>query len=233
MNFLIKVLTVVIVLVVSKVVYTKYDTLTTQEYSTYKISDLPAYSVNQNFEPNEGASLVSLRNSKGQIFCSGAVISDDYVLTAGHCLMNHDSFIPGISTEEITIVDAFDRIISTGAAAAALNQRADVGLVKGNFKQFTKSRIMLQAMMLAQFIGAAVNCGFPRGEGAACFVTGQFTTHGDALLAPGLMFFGMSGGPVYNIVTETIFAVNTAVSDGIIVSPIVGLFAMFEIKVTN
>lgn len=233
MKLIIKV--VVALLLVQAVSYSAvvaYDNLK-QERNTYTIKDLPDYNVNQDFTDKGPSPVVELKNAEGQTFCSGTVISDDYVLTAAHCLMDHDSLIPGINKNTITIRDSRELAISSGVAAG-LNQRSDVGLVKGDFRAFTKAKIMIRAYQLPQFTGPTLSCGFPRGETLSCFPVGPLSLYYDATSAPGIMFFGMSGGPVIDVPTMTVIAVNTAVANGVgIYSPIVGLFDMFQIKIVS
>lgn len=229
MNFLIKVLTVLLVVTTSHCAYKKYTEFSESELNTYVIDNLPDYDTTQ-ITVGTGSPLVSIRNGKGHISCSGTVITDDYILTAAHCLMDHDSFSPGLSKDEIYIMDATEVNTSSGRAAA-LNQRSDVALIKGNFKQFAKAKLMLKAQDLLEMQGPFVTCGFPRGEKATCLPAANFRLYGDFLLGSGLMFFCMSGGPAVDMSTGTVFAVNSAVTDGIIVAPVVGLFQMFNIKV--
>lgn len=232
MNFLVKVLTVLVVLTIAKCSYTQYTKFTEQEMNTYRKDNLPDYDAAQDFDtPRKGSPLVSLNGEHGA-FCSGTVISDDYVLTAAHCLMDHESFFPGLRKEEIIIIDSLGATKSIGYAVG-LNQRSDVALIQGDFKEFNRAKILLKAGLLVTLSGPYVTCGFPRGEGSSCFQTGNFVLYGDFLAAHGYMFFGMSGGPVVDMPTGTVFAVNSAVGEGIIVAPVIGIFSMLGIKVIN
>lgn len=189
--------------------------------------DLPAYNVSQDLTQNEFPTLVRL-SKDGQFFCSGSVISDDYVLTAAHCLVDENGEM--LDTEfNIESIDQVNKVVVT---AAGVNQRADYGLVKGDFKRYTKMTINMDP---GTGIGDSIYiaCGFPWGSSDICYPLGsQFQTYYDGFATTGRLYAGMSGGPVVDINRMTIIAVNSAVAEGyVIVMPTVGLFETLGIKV--
>lgn len=201
------------------------------EKMIYTTKDMPSYSEDQDFSKKQYSPLVRLESKSGEFFCSGTVISDDYVLTAAHCLMDHGAFFPGMTTADIH-VRGDGQLIPNTAKAAALNQRADYALIKGDFRLYTKGKILLHPLDLVRVSPLVVTCGFPWGAEATCYQARGLTIYFEHLIGGGPMFPGMSGGPVVDVMTGVIFAVNSAVTGGaIIVSSVVGLFETLNVTV--
>lgn len=201
----------------------------------YNNGPMPDFNENQDYTDKQFISLVRLETADGKFFCSGAVISDDYVLTAAHCLMDN-SLVPGINKKVIlikSIVNPDGSQKQVKALAAGLNNRADYGLVKGNFKEFTKVKILVKPNMFRELVGPMVTCGFPWGAEDICYATGEgFSIYYEHFITHGRLYPGMSGGPVLDLATKNVFAINTAVADGgIILSPLIGLFETLGVRV--
>lgn len=198
---------------------------------------LPAFSSVQDYSDNTYASLIRLETKDGQFFCSGTVISDDYVLTAAHCLMRGTLF-KSMTKDEINVVsinnrDGIKRTTVVHAAAVAANVIADYALIKGDFKKFTKTRILVKPNSIHEISGRLVTCGFPWGAEGACYATGdKLYTYFEVFKTAGHLYPGMSGGPVVDSGTKAIFAVNTGATDGfIVISPLIGLFETLGVQV--
>jgi hypothetical protein len=203
---------------------------------------LPSFTRTQDLTPRTFDAAVRLESPTHGFFCSGTVISDDYVLTAAHCLINLDPLAGhvGIRKAPVSVVGiayADNHKESVKAFAAAVNNRADYALVKGDFRDFTKARIITnpnQLIPALQASSAVMTCGFPWGAPFACYPVGRLEVFFEHLAGPGLMYPGMSGGPVVGVteVGPLILAVNTAVGSGfVVVSTLVGLFETLGVEV--
>lgn len=194
-----------------------------------KQDNLPVFHTKQDYSQNTYPGLVRL-SKDGQFFCSGAVISDDYVLTAAHCLVDEN----GQMLDEEFDVLSLDGSNKVKVTAAGINQRADYALVKGSFKQYTKTEINLDPG-LPMGDSAYIACGFPWDSSDICyFLDSKFVTYYDGFATGGRLYAGMSGGPVVDLNRVMIVAVNSAVGDGyVIIMPLIGLFETLGVKVVK
>lgn len=205
------------------------------------IKDLPTFNKHQDLTNGKNfASIVRLENTDGQFFCSGSVISNDYVLTAAHCLSDKNGHLRKAKINVVGVPSKEDvgwDKITIVAQAASRNTRADYALVKGNFTEFNKMKIETNPLSSPLdgrvLVGPVITCGSPWGAyPGVCYeamppvqmVYGQLAMRGS-------LYPGMSGGPVIDVGRDvTQFAVNTAVGEGyIVVSPLIGLFETLEV----
>jgi hypothetical protein len=172
------------------------------------------------FEPMPIVKLYDFETER--FVCSGTVISDNRLLTAGHCIGDKDS--------KFIIKNAVDKrlgIVATVEVYAAAFQ-IDAAILNGNFTQI-KHAIMLDntdAVLSQLMLGQEplMVCGYPWGGEIFCMpfrTTGidYFQIVGSAIGYP-----GMSGGPIFNMLTGEILGVLDRVMPypgGIAITPTV------------
>lgn len=207
-----------------------------------RIKDLPAFSLSQDYAAeNEFEALVRLESAETtfedqQFVCSGTIISDDYMLTAAHCV---GGTVGKLSKEKLLVISMANQLgetLTVEAVAASMNGRADYAVVKGDFRRFKKLRIlpnMEHAMAKVFAIPRLLTCGFPWGAEDACYTAEGSQPYFEGIAMRGLLYPGMSGGPVIDPESKIVVAVNSAMAPGgaIVISPLVGIFQTLHIKV--
>jgi S1-C subfamily serine protease len=199
--------------------------------TSYSTSDTnPSFIPPENYnQDHQHEALIRLHDSDGKFFCSGFVISDQYAVTAGHCV---DSDF-GRLRQFIKIYNSVKMDTYVVASGAASNRRGDTGLIKGNFKEFDKLRLIIRPQDLYATISKAKKVyalGFPYG---ADYLISEINPKGLEnfhMAGAGVLLPGMSGGP---LVTEEgiVIGINSYVSgDHSAFSSLIGLLDSLEIK---
>ncbi len=208
---------------------------------TFFKTEQPQYThdfIYQQFDPTAKEKHSSLvRLERGYFFCSGVVVSDTMLITAAHCVSNNFMGMSVLTEETMTVKSdpAYNpnTIEVTGTAIKA-NGSADFAIVQGDFRQFRKAKVTTDVRMLFGLSEKIVACGFPYGAESVCYPmskpphrpgnrTFSFGRHG-------YLYPGMSGGPVLDRETNTVFAVNSAMAndDVAMLAPLIGLWRLLK-----
>ncbi len=203
------------------------------------IDNLPDFDLNS--APGYWGAMVRLFDPKNGTFCSGTVISDRYILTAAHCLTKDTWLRIGTlkSDNKFTVESSPDKYGNRGyslGSPVAVNILNDYGLIVGDFRGFRKLRLdSTPESVLKIDPKVTFTCGYPQASTGICYkMSGDTMFFGFMVMAHGMLFRGMSGGPVYNAATKEVVGVNSAVwNNYIVISPLVGLFESFNIRVVG
>lgn len=174
--------------------------------------------------------LVSLE--RGRTFCSATVVSHTLAITAAHCLVDETGLmvttIFGAIGEDI--FGSKSRPVEVRAVAAHVG--ADYAIIQGDFSGFSTVKVLDRPQsVLLLFDAPLLACGYPYNSTATCYPVGKpIVPFLGQLRSGGLMFPGMSGGPVIDISTNTLTAVNSRIGDGfVVISPVVGIFDNLDV----
>lgn len=201
-----------------------------------RLESLPPFIIRQDLTPKETETefpVIRLEDPVTGFFCSGTIISDKYLLTASHCLMQQDMF----GLRQMMRTKSLNVVSSTGlkvtGVAAAINQRADYALVIGSFESFRKLDVALTPKEVLEISPLIGTCGYPWGAGLFCSMAGpQIQLFYEFQITTGHLSPGSSGGACVDLMTNRVFAVNSAVTNGaIVIAPLIGLFETLGVEV--
>lgn len=166
-------------------------------------------------------------HQNGHFFCSGIVIAANYVLTAAHCVAD--------ASGTIEILTLQGESVTTSEHWSA-DERSDLAVIECDCSAFNAMEVdSTAATVLSNIPTKTVSspilaCGYPHGGGIFCSELTDLSPQYFSLHAHGYLYPGMSGGPVINMRTNRVFAVNTAVAEqGVLVSPLIELWTDLHI----
>jgi len=229
------------------------DMASSSRSSFEKIENLPTFvSADSENQPNDGLEFPIIRlhqlnpDEGSGFYCSAFVISNNYAVTAGHCIEGSG----GLSKKAIVIFnkDLVDTKVT--AKAAAINRRGDVGLIVGDFTKFRKIKIMINPQQYnnlaqgmtdqgpyatwVQKMGQPrfISCGYPYGDTMMCSGIKPVGLATFMIMGAGLVFPGMSGGPLIDQDFGVAIGVNSFATDGVNgFGSLISILASFQIEV--
>lgn len=163
--------------------------------------------------------------------CTGIVVGPRYAITAAHCI---DSNFFGVDASEVVVKSA-DLSISQSVKVVGVNRRLDYALLNGDFSKYIGMPV---AVHVADALNIVMNresklvaCGFPMGGQLLCAPFTFTDVNAFGYLGVSYLYPGMSGGPVIDMVTGVIVAVNTAQPDNLsFVSPLTEMWHAFGVE---
>ena len=149
--------------------------------------------------------------STGRFFCSGTIISNTRLLTAGHCVAAAAGFM-GIAKDSIEVRSANGVVIDVAAQPLAADDRTDQGMVSGNFTSAIKATVVSDSKRNIDLWNEAslVNCGYPFGGALFCTPVKNPKYFSFSWKAKSYLYPGMSGGPVFDKLSGLIVGINSA-----------------------
>lgn len=160
-----------------------------------------------------------------EFFCTAFVIDKNYAVTAGHCVNNNGR----LTKDTLQVFSDEDKDTGVKIKAAGMALRSDLGLLVGDFSQFTPLKADFHKLRFNE-PGYYV-CGFPYGQSMACTPFTPIQNMGFGILGQGYIVPGQSGSPVISVLTGEAVGVGSASEEpGILVYPLLGLLGAFNIE---
>lgn len=170
--------------------------------------------------------IIRLKTEENKYFCTGFSVDGNYAITAAHC-------VEWLGTsEKIRVYDKNDTFTGVEAVVVGYNQRNDTAVIKGDFRNFKAVVIEKDRHGFASSTGPFLTCGYPYANKALyCSYATPVRMKNFSMLLKGALIPGMSGGPVFDLNTNKVVGLNSAVEeDLIVVNPLVGIMGSFGLE---
>lgn len=152
----------------------------------------------------------------GDFVCTGIVIGPSLAISAHHC---------ADVDEIIEVVSDSQKVVALARVSAAL-ARQDLIVIVGNFHAFqTADFEYISNLYLETPPRKMKACGYAYGSRHyRCYDYTPVKNYLTMENGIGRLYYGMSGGPVFDEATGKVVGVNSAITDGlVIIAPLIGL----------
>ena len=194
---------------------------------TEELGVKPIRLVNEDGTPNKSfVRLLSVKNHR--LHCTGVVFSATMLVTARHC-----------TDKKYEVRDRTNKPIGIIATRKAAAVSEDYAVYTGDFSSLGQSVIMTNTMELEDLVlspstASIVLCGYPEGGPLACSpvynIMNNVNQGGFSLSGTGFLFPGMSGGPVIDLHSRKVIAVNQGAWRNLVyLAPLVELYSNLQL----
>lgn len=161
----------------------------------------------------------------GHFFCSGVVVGAKTIITAAHCVTEYAA---GERAAEVRSEDG--QGTNNFAYLVNASGQADYAILKGDFSNFEVAPMDFKpADIVAGMKEKVVACGYPYSGKLFCVEVLSLHQNRFSFSGAGVLYPGMSGGPVFNMSTGHVIAVNSAVMDTeVILAPLIEIYANLQ-----
>lgn len=198
----------------------------------YLTSDAINNNTGKKYDP-----IIKIVSNSTRSMCSAFVISNEYAMTAAHCVVaNYGNFDKkqALIKDPLDVYDTKGELTKTTVKAVAAVVYTDIALLKGDFQEFSKLMVDYKGFLVGSTSGPFVVCGFPYGvKDLVCkpFLP-AIEDNSFMIIGNGVLFRGMSGGPVIDMSKGVVIAINEAVtSNGPRVTPVLGFFTIIGLEI--
>lgn len=148
----------------------------------------------------------------GYFTCSGTVVSSTRIVTAAHCLGGSVLAGPAAGFE---VRGADSAPIGVFAKVAGADFRSDQAVLSGDFRLFDTRHLQTSPAEIIRRMATPgrkfIVCGYPYAGPLFCSPIVDIQQWSFQFAGRGYMYPGMSGGPMIDLETNEIIAVNTGV----------------------
>jgi hypothetical protein len=168
---------------------------------------------------------------RGRTFCSGTVVNEHTIVTAGHCTLIETAFGPTVNTSPIEIRAEDNTELFVTAKVVYATPQLDIAVLTGEFPMFDYKDIITEPKKLVDLRKKGdgfLSCGYPMGGALFCTPMKFMGPLGFQFAMEGVLIPGMSGGPTMNRDGEVI-GINSAVTESLsLISPPYNVNMAFE-----
>lgn len=177
--------------------------------------------------------IIRLKNLDGVFYCSAFVVSNEYAITASHCIMSKMDLLERIPFRVFDDKNKDTNVLAMPLTKAA---RMDVAILRGNFKNFKKVVMpgpsQEYAMVTSTSPGPWISCGYPFDAELTCFPVSGLHQVDFFLAGGGQVYPGMSGGPLVDTSTNVVIGLNSAsVGPDRYFTPLIAVFQSAGIQI--
>lgn len=148
-------------------------------------------------------------------FCSGFVIDDHTLVTAGHCVLRQGEFGLYTIPDEIEIRAYNNKPLGVTGEVEYTDIQLDHAILKGDFRKFEPAIYISDVKELEKIriLGKRfTSCGYPLGGNLYCSTITYVGPYGFMVKTKGILLPGMSGGPTM-LDDGTIIGTNNLVTE--------------------